>query len=143
MVDWPIAFSTVTNAINLVKQLGAIEKRIDQATLKMTVADLTSSIAELKLTLVNAKEEAAAKEAEIERLQSTYKRSKDDLIEHIGYFYRKRPPPNEGPAGNPFCPVCYQTKGLLFETTFTTEAGRPTECPSCRAKFTQVRTFIN
>jgi len=54
-MDWALALSTVSQAINLANQLRSIDKEASQAELKLKVADLTGTLADLKMTLTEAK----------------------------------------------------------------------------------------
>jgi len=56
--------------------------------LKLKIADLTGKLADLKLTLIEAKEEVAERQAEIERLSGLLKH-RSELIEAGGYKYDK------------------------------------------------------
>jgi len=142
MIDWPLAFSTASQALKLAGELREIDKQLDEADLKLKVADLTAALASLKLTLVDAQQEVSSKDKAIEQLAALHRRVKDELVEYQGYLYRKQPDRNQ-PAGNPFCPVCYQKQGLLFETTDVWKPGKPKQCPNCRAEYNGIKTFIN
>jgi hypothetical protein len=142
MIDWPLAFSTISQALKLMDEFRKIDKELSEADLKLKIVDLTTALANLKLTLIDAQYEASEKDKEIERIKSVNKRVADDLVEHRGYLYRTQPD-SDKPAGNPFCPVCYQKHGLLFETSDTHIAGRPRKCPHCDAMYMGMTTFIN
>ena len=142
MIDWPLAFSTVSQALKLTNELHEIDKHLSEADLKLKIADLTAALANLKLTLIDAQYEASEKDKEIERIKSVNKRVADGLVEHYGYLYRKQADKDQ-PAGNPFCPVCYQKHGLLFETSDTNISGNPRKCPNCNALYKGMSTFIN
>jgi hypothetical protein len=145
MIDWPLAFSTASQAIKLANDLRSIEKEIGQAELKLKVADLTTTLADLKMTLVEAKSDAAEKDAEIDRLKKLQRRLADDTIELHGYRYRKRTdgkPP--GAAGNPFCDVCLQKSGLLIETAHVPGQGIVAlKCPNCGAIYARLHTYTD
>src|SRR5215831_3391837 len=100
MIDWGIAFSTASQTLKLVKELNAVNKELDEAGLKLKIADL-DAIAELKNTFTDAKAEAASKDEEIERLKKVNQRVIDDLVEQKGYLYRKQLNDETKPAGNP------------------------------------------
>lgn len=90
MIDWPVAFSTASQAINLLNELRSVDKEISQADLKLKIADLKGALADLKNTLTDAKTEASEKDEEISRLKKLQRRLADDTIELYGYRYRKR-----------------------------------------------------
>jgi hypothetical protein len=143
MIDWPLAFSTASQAIKLANELRSIDKEVSQADLKLKIADLTLVLSDLKSTLAEAKSDAAEKDEEIARLRKLHRSLADDTVELFGYRYRKRTDGQEGGAGNPFCNVCFQKGGFLIETTDTHEPGRPLKCPSCNAKYSNVRTYTD
>jgi hypothetical protein len=81
MIDWPIAFSTIAQAVKLANELRSIDKEASQAELKLKIADLTSALADLKITLTDAKREAGEKDGEIARLKKLQQRVADDTVE--------------------------------------------------------------
>jgi rubrerythrin len=143
MMDWPLALSTASQAIRLANDLRSIDKEVSAAELKLKIADLTMALSELKLTLTEAKSDAAEKDAEIARLKALQRRVEDDTAEVYGYRYRKRTDGKGPAAGNPFCDVCFQKDGLLIETTHLREAGRPLQCPNCKAKYGDLHTYTD
>lgn len=143
MIDWPLAFSTASQAIKLASELRSIDREVSQAELKLKVAELTSALADIKMTLTNARNEESEKNEEIARLQKLQRRVADETVELYGYRYRRRTDGKEGGAGNPYCDVCFQKFGLLFETTTVYETGRPLQCPNCKAKYNGIRTYAD
>ncbi len=144
MIDWPLALSTVSQAVRLANDLRSIDKEVSQAELKLKVADLTTTLADLKMTLTEARTEAADKDAEIARLLKLQQRLADDTVEFDGYRYRKRKDGAQGGAGNPFCSVCLQKSGLLIETTYVTGKGITSlQCPNCKATYGGLQTFTD
>ncbi len=145
MIDWPVAFSTASQAINLLNELRSVDKEISQADLKLKIADLKGALADLKNTLTDAKTEASEKDEEISRLKKLQRRLADDTIELYGYRYRKRTdgkPP--GAAGNPMCDVCFQKDGLLIETAFVHGTGiQQLRCPNCKATYAGLHTYTD
>jgi hypothetical protein len=138
MIDWPLALSTVSQSIKFANDLRKIDKEINEADLKLKIAELTSTLADLKIILTEAKTDAAEKDAEIERLKVFNRRVAEETIEVAGYRYRNG---GDEPAGMPFCNVCLQKEGLLIETTATFTPGRPCQCPNCKALYGDVLTF--
>ena len=144
MIDWPVAFSTASQAIKLVNDLRVIDKEFSQAELKLKIADLTTTLADLKMTLTDAKNEAAEKDATIERLNKLHRRLVEDTVEQYGYRYRKRTDERGAAAGNPFCDVCFQKEGLLIETA--TMAGKgitALQCPNCKGRYDGLHTYTD
>jgi hypothetical protein len=144
MIDWPLALSTASQAIKFVNELRAIDKEVSQAELKLKIADLTGTLADLKVILTEAKGDAAEKDAEITRLKALQRRVTEETVELHGYRYRKRKDEKGPAAGNPFCDVCFQKEGLLIETSFVPGKGiMALQCPHCKATYGQLRTYTD
>jgi hypothetical protein len=144
MIDWAVALSTASQAIKFANDLRSIDKEVSQAELKLKIADLTSTLADLKMILTEAKSDSAEKDEEITRLKKLQRRSEDETVELYGYKYRKRKDGKQGGAGNPFCEVCLQKEGLLIETA--TMAGKgitALQCPNCNGRYDGVRTYTD
>ena len=81
-MDFMTIIATATKSLEMVKALKDIDKQIGEAELKARAADLLSNLADLKVALVEAKEEAAAKDSEISKLEdgiSTSKRMREAI----------------------------------------------------------------
>jgi hypothetical protein len=144
VIDWPVTFSTVSQAIKLANELRSIDKEMSQAELRLKVAELTGSLADIKLTLTEAKSEAAEKDEEIARLKKLQHRLAEETVELYGYRYRKRKDQKEGGAGNPMCDVCLQKNGLLIETAQVAGKGiQALKCPNCKAEYAHLHTYID
>jgi hypothetical protein len=144
VIDWPLAFSSASQAIKLVNELRSIDKEMSQAELKLRVADLSSALADLKMTLTEAKSEASEKDDEINRLKKLQQRLADETVELYGYRYRKRKDGKEGGAGNPMCDVCLQKNGLLIETANIPGKGiMALQCPNCKAVYGNLNQYTD
>jgi hypothetical protein len=135
MIDWPLALSTASQAIKLANELRFIDKEVSHAELKLKIADLTSALADLKVTLTEARSDAVEKDEEIDRLKGLQRRLVDDTVEMYGYRYRKRKEGKGPAAGNPFCDVCLLKDGLQIETAQFPAPGMVLQCPNCKAKY--------
>src|SRR5262249_38285499 len=80
MIDWPVAFSTASQALSLVRELRMVDKELNAAEFKLKIAELTASVAELKNTLTDAKDELTEKDKEIARLAALQRRVTDDTV---------------------------------------------------------------
>jgi hypothetical protein len=144
MIDWPLALSTVSQAIKFANDLRSIDNEVGQAELKLKVADLTTTLADLKITLTDARNDATEKDDEIARLKKLQHRLAEDTVELYGYRYRKRKDGKEGGAGNPMCDVCLQKDGRLIETAFVPGKGiQALQCPHCRAVYGGLHTYTD
>jgi hypothetical protein len=144
VIDWPLAFSTASQAIKLANELRSIDKELSQSELKLKIADLNTALADLKMTLTEAKSDAAEKDAEIARLKKLQRRLEDETVELYGYRYRKRKDGKGPAAGNPFCDVRLQRDGLLIETANVHGTGiQQLRCPNCKATYAGLHTYTD
>jgi hypothetical protein len=111
VVDIMTALATAGHVSNLLKELLGIDKAVNAAEFKFKIAELTEAVSALKHALIDAKDDLATKDAEIERLKKLLQRTAN-LVEFRGYKYDK----NEHglPVGQAYCPVCEQKEGMLF-----------------------------
>ena len=133
-MDFIGAIATATKAIEGLKLLGGLEKSFGEASFKLTIADLTTNLADLKIALGEAKSEAAEKDAEISRLKNEFAFRAENTIESRGFRYEKS---SDGkPQGMPFCIRCEKVDGRLIPIAFTmSKAGNKSVCPQCKADF--------
>jgi rubrerythrin len=144
VIDWPLALSTVSQALKIANDLRSIDKELGQAELKLKIADLTTTLADLKITLTDARSDAAEKDTEIARLKKLQRRLEDETVEQYGYRYRKRTDGKGPAAGNPMCDVCLQKDGLLIETAFVHGTGiQQLQCPNCKATYAKLHTYTD
>lgn len=135
MVDIMTALATAGQAIKLAQDLRGIDKAMDAADYKLKIADLTSVLSDIKIALTEAKDELAAKDAEVAALKRQFQRTAD-TVEVKGFKYNKG---EDGkPQGAPYCPVCEQKSGNLFHLTRL--AGKDV-CPHCKALFQMVSHY--
>ena len=132
MVDFVTAFATATHAVNLVNQMRGIHKAFDESEWKLKVAELNSAIADLKLALVDAKQELSKKDEDLKYLGDSFLIFKETVEAH-GFRYDKNA--DGRPTGHAYCPVCIQKEGYMFHLTSTWDPGRPEQCPHCKAKY--------
>ena len=138
MVDIMTALATTGHISNLIKELLGIDKAVNAAEFKFKIAELTEAVSDLKLSLVEAKDDLATKDAEIERLKKQLQR-KADLIEHNGYSYDKG---KDGkPSGSAYCPVCEQKDGLLLHLPKPPPGISSAACPHCKAAYPKPEWF--
>jgi hypothetical protein len=138
---WWSIVSKVSEGLKFLKDLATAGKALSDADYKLKIADLTTTLADVKTTLTEAQAEIASKNETIEQLKKLNRRVKDDLIEYKGYLYRKQPSDGSKPTGSPFCAVCLEKHGLLFETSKSDTLGRPLVCPHCHTHYQHVSTF--
>lgn len=95
------AISAVTAAIGFARELNQVGAQVDQAALKLKIAELTGALAEAKLGLVDVAEQLRAKDAEINRL-STFDLALNDKIFFEGFYLDTFE--DGSPKGDPYCP---------------------------------------
>jgi hypothetical protein len=88
-MDFIGAIAAATKALEGLKLLRGLEKAFDEASFKLQIAEITSDLADLKVALVEAKSEAAEKDAEISRLRHEFAFRAENTIESKGFRYAK------------------------------------------------------
>jgi hypothetical protein len=133
-MDFIGAIATATKALEGVKLLMGLEKAFDAASFKIQIADITSKLADLKIALVDAKSEAAEKDAEISRLKNEFAFRAENTIEAKGFRYEKSSAGK--PQGMPFCTRCEKVDGRLMKIVLTpSNKGTAAICPQCKSEF--------
>jgi hypothetical protein len=137
MLDFPATFTAIASALKIVKELNEIDRKLDQAGLKLRIAELSGALSRANMTLAEAQQALVEKDKEIAGLKRSFALAAD-LVEHDGYHYRKN---SEGqPQGRPVCPRCH-LEGRLILTTVTDLDGRPVQCPECQRNYYAVLEF--
>ncbi len=131
------ALTGISTALTIVKQLNDIDQKVDEASFKLKIAEISSAFAEAKLGLIDAQQELRQKETEIAALKSSLQR-KDETVEHSGYRYRCDA--EKQPIGTAFCPICMDD-GRFVLTVQSDKSGRPYVCPRCDGNFGYLSAF--
>ncbi|PAQ00761.1 hypothetical protein LRP31_07435 [Mesorhizobium mediterraneum] len=131
-MDIPGTIAAVGSALSIVKEIRAIDTQIDQATLKLKIAELTSALADAKLGLVDVAQLLHEKAAQITKLTALVKYRAENLVDQNGFRYEAK----DGKAfGPPYCPVC-EAKGIFLKLAQNRALpGIPYVCPSCKANY--------
>ena len=136
-MDFIGTIAIATKAIEGLKLLRGLEKTFGEASFKMQIADITSNFSDLKTALVDAKSEAAEKDAEISRLKSEFAFRAEKTIRKRGFAYEQDS--KGGPQGMPFCPRCETVDGRLIRIVEAPSkhkgGGRTVLCPQCKADY--------
>ncbi|MBB4365226.1 hypothetical protein GGD65_006292 [Bradyrhizobium sp. CIR18] len=103
------ALATAGQAIKLANCLRGIDKAVDAAEFKLKIADLTVALPDIKMAFSEAREEIAARYAQIAELKDQLKRTRE-LVEYNGYKCDKGP--DGAPRGAPYCQVCHQIRPI-------------------------------
>ena len=122
------------------KLLRDVEKSFDDASFKAKIAEVTSSLADVKFALVDARTEAAEKDAEIARLRKEFALKIENTVMSRGFRFEKTI--EGGPQGMPFCTRCETVDARLIQIVGTsTKDGYKSVCPQCKADFGRQRGY--
>lgn len=137
-MDAASVLTTITGAINLVRELRFADKAIDEAAWKLKVADLTSALADAKLGVTELRDELEARDNEITRLTKAFA-FRGETVERHNMTYEAR---DGQPVGMPFCPRCIEVDGRFIKLTSLMKPGRPTQCPQCKSDYAYQSEFF-
>lgn len=137
-MDIASSIAAATSALQIIKEIRAINTEFDKAELKAKLADVMSQMADAKMGLIEAEERLHAMDIELSRMQEAIIKRDNETIEVRGYQYRKNA--SGKPMGSPYCPICMD-EGRFVLTTHVTEPGRPTKCPKCKSNFGNVTKY--
>jgi hypothetical protein len=128
-MDFMTTYAAATQVVKTLRDLASVGKALDTAELRLKIADLSETMADLKLAHIEAKDDLANAKGEIERLKKLTQR-KAELVEYKGYSYDKG---KEGkPQGDAYCSVCMEKDALLIHLT-RAKGSTAGMCPNCRA----------
>lgn len=138
MIDIAGGIAAATQAIDIAKALRGIEKNYDSATYRAQIAELMDALSNAKLALIDARENAAELEKEIERLRKAFE-TIETLVKGEGdysYFAGE----DGKPLGFPVCPSC-EAEGRIVQLKQDgpTETGR---CPTCEKSHKPVTCYL-
>jgi hypothetical protein len=137
-MDFMTIIATATKSLEMVKALKDIDKQIGEAELKAKAADLLSNLADLKVALIEAKEEAAAKDNEINKLKQSFQ-LRSDCVRYYNFLYDKS---TDGkPQGQPYCTRCEQIDGVMIKLTYDDGPRGNAICPQCKTKYRHVQVY--
>ncbi|ASP55445.1 hypothetical protein CDO31_29295 (plasmid) [Sinorhizobium meliloti] len=127
----------VATAVGIVKDLRGIEQGLDKAEMKARLADVLSTLADVKMALIDAQEESREKDAQIERLRGNFA-IKEKTIRFDGFSMLAF---EDGkPRGMPFCPRCEAVDGILIH--LADARGSDCQCPQCKATYSRVPRYL-
>ncbi len=136
-MDIPGAVATLATAVGVVKDLREIDSGLDKAEMKARLAEVISSLADVKMALVEVQEDARAKDTEIGRLKASFA-IKAETIKFEGFSMLTF---EDGtPRGMPFCPRCETMDGTLIH--LVAARGNDCQCPQCKAMYTGVPRYL-
>jgi hypothetical protein len=128
-------FHRGSRGLEVLKTLKEIDSEFDRATYKARIAELMSTLAEAKTSLLDGREELCEKEIEIAELRKSFEFSRDNTM--IVRDMRFEKAPDGTPQGMPFCDRCERVDGRLIRIhgTHTGKDGYKAICPQCKADY--------
>lgn len=126
------ALGAVKTGMETVTAIRAAGAELDQAELKLKLAELTSVLADVKLALVEASEEAKCNSVEVERLRKLVRKVNEETVEYKGYLYATDS--NGKPKGTAYCPVCIEDSAKLILLSSNGMRSSEFNCPRCKAR---------
>lgn len=134
-MDIMTTIAAISKGLDVLKALKDINQEFDRATYKGQIAELMSTLAEAKLSLLDARDELRAKDTEISALKDTFSFVAEKTVVVRGMRYEKTP--DGGPEGMPFCDRCEKIDGKLIRIagTSTSKDGYKAVCPQCKADY--------
>jgi hypothetical protein len=140
-MDFVTAITSVTKGFEILKTMQDIDKNFDAASYKAKIAELFVALADAKRDLVDARDEVAAKENEIERLKQTFRRRAEATVVVRGRRYEVRP--DGKPMGMPYCDRCETVDGILIRLVRVTgEHNYTAVCPQCKTDFGREQGYM-
>ena len=137
-MDWNAALSSLATALTVTKAIKDIDAAYDKAVYKGQIAELLNSLAEVKLSVVEARDELREKDAEISRLKDSLA-AKESLVEGPG-GYRWIDKGEGLKLGYPICPTCDEKEGR--QVILKQSGGsHSTVCPRCATVHSPVEYF--
>ena len=97
---------SATEIAKIIKDSGA---SLEQAEVKLQLADLISALAEAKIEIANIREEVSEKEAQIKELNQKLD-LKENIVWQDPYYFVEKDDKKDGP----YCQKCYDSKQQLI-----------------------------
>lgn len=110
----------------------SVDVQVDQAALKLKIAELTEALASAKLGMVDVSDQMRAMDAEITRLTKLVAYREVNVVDKGMYRYRAV---QGHPVGTPFCPVCEAGGTFIQIVSELSKDGRKYVCPKCKSSF--------
>lgn len=137
-MDFASGLASASQAMALAKALRNIDRNLDAATYRATIAELMEAATDAKIALVEAKESLAGKDAEILRLKDAFVQKAKLGAGPGGYLYEVND--DDAMVGFPFCPRCDQIDGRMVRLVQNKDI-QDAKCPVCSNEYTPVTAF--
>jgi len=128
-------------SFDLVKEIRPATKSLEDAELKLHLAELTESLSDTKFKLIEAQEEIVSLRTEIKELH--VKKDYRTLLKQVDNVYIPTQGEIEGYGKGPWCTNCFDTKSILIALHHKVASAMATNsgsfasykwvCPSCKS----------
>ena len=120
--------SSVKTAVEIAKTIKDLDAKVQQAELKLKVADLLGALADAKIAATELQDLVAKKDEEIGELRKSIA-IKGDVVRRGDAYYMKGS--GGAAAGEPYCTRCWEVEAKLFH--LVRHPSRPDQvCPCVR-----------
>lgn len=134
-MDWMLAISATSKALEGLRLLRDVDKSFGEASFKMKIAEVTENVVDLKNSLSDARSLLAEKDAEINKLRESFAFKAERTISVRGFTYEQDS--TGGAQGMPFCPRCELADGKFIRIVTQHRMHGPdiAVCPQCKANY--------
>lgn len=138
MVDWTAALSGVSTAIQITKDLKALDNSMSDAVHRAQLVTLMEQLSDVRMQMLDAREEARELADKIKAYQSI-EIDLTRLTQVDGFYFDKF---EDGkPKGTAYCRFCIERKAGLFHTQATDYRHIDYVCPNCKTQYPLVPSF--
>ena len=131
------ALGSLKAAMDIGKAINQAGNAIEVASLRLQLAELMGALADAKMSVIEAGESAARREAEISRLENALQKSAT-LKKSLDAYYEID---SKGrAAGDPYCMYCWEQEGRLCHLASPSGPGGSSTCPRCKNVYSQRHT---
>jgi hypothetical protein len=126
------ALASVKTASEILKIIRGAGQELESAEYKLKLAELTETLADLRIFMSELRESLLEKDAEISSLKDALQ-LKATVIRHSDVYYEKD---EEGKAiGSAFCPRCWEVEFKLIHLVRNARPTNKSRCPKCENLF--------
>jgi DNA-directed RNA polymerase subunit M/transcription elongation factor TFIIS len=134
-MDIASTLTTITAALGLAKELRDINDQVNEAELRLKVAELMTALADARTGLVEVAEQMRSKDGEIEKLRSELAFRSTRLVDKGQWrFFADA---NGNATGRPICQKCEKRSEYfeLVQDRSKGAGGATYFCPGCRSNY--------
>ena len=120
--------SSIKTATEIAKLIRSSDLTLEQAEVKLKLAELISALADAKIELAEVQETLSAKEKKIAELDEAFQ-TKDTLVRGGDAYYTADE--KGAPKGVPFCLRCWENDHKKRQLVLSSANGREMVCHTC------------